>query len=103
MGDGVGTPSESDSSYSNCTESIAQAQLYSDRSIKHGLSYSEINQTPSHSYVAIISMAILSKPDKKCYSMIYINTLWIISPSSITKKKPGGTAYDIIFLSTSVS
>ncbi|XP_063435573.1 forkhead box protein I3-like [Mytilus trossulus] len=68
-GDGVGIPSlcmsESDSSYSNSAESITQVQLYSDRSIKHELSYRDINQKPSHSYVALISMAILSKPNKK--------------------------------------
>ncbi|VDI15907.1 Hypothetical predicted protein [Mytilus galloprovincialis] len=69
MGDGVGTPSlytsATDSSYSNSIESNTQIQLYSDRPINHGLSYSDIKQKPSHSYVAMISMAILSKPNKK--------------------------------------
>ncbi|XP_052099555.1 forkhead box protein I3-like [Mytilus californianus] len=68
-GDGVWTPSlctsESESSYSDSDESIAQVQLSLDRSIKNGSSSSDTHEKPSHSYIAMISMAILSKPNRK--------------------------------------
>ncbi|CAC5419388.1 Forkhead box protein L1 [Mytilus coruscus] len=57
--------SESENSYSDSDESLAQVQLSFDRSIKNRLSCSDTNKKPSHSYIAMISMAILSKPKKK--------------------------------------
>lgn len=36
-----------------------------DRSIKNGLCSADPNEKPQHSYIAMISMAVLSKPDKK--------------------------------------
>ncbi|CAC5419383.1 Forkhead box protein L1 [Mytilus coruscus] len=67
--DVVWTPSlctsESESSYSDSDESIAKVQLSLERSIKNGRSCSDTNEKPSHSYTAMISMAILSKPNKK--------------------------------------
>ncbi|VDI15903.1 Hypothetical predicted protein [Mytilus galloprovincialis] len=68
-GDRVETPSpctsESESSCSDSAESIAQVLLSLDRSIKNGLCSSDPNEKPPHSYIAMISMAILSKLDKK--------------------------------------
>ncbi|XP_071170866.1 forkhead box protein I3-like [Mytilus edulis] len=68
-GDELWTPSlctsESESSLSDSNESIAQVQLCFDRSIKNILPSSITNKKPSHSYIAMISMAILSKPNKK--------------------------------------
>ncbi|CAC5419387.1 Forkhead box protein L1 [Mytilus coruscus] len=57
--------SESESSYSDSAESNAQVQLPLDTSIKNGLCSSDPNEKPPHSYIAMISMAILSKPNKK--------------------------------------
>ncbi|XP_071166048.1 forkhead box protein fkh-2-like [Mytilus edulis] len=66
-GDELWTPSlctsESESNHSDSDESIAQVQLSLDRSIKNILSIT--NDKPSQSYIAMISMAILSKPNKK--------------------------------------
>ncbi|CAC5419386.1 unnamed protein product [Mytilus coruscus] len=56
---------ESKSSYGNSAECFTQNHLSLDRSIKHGLSRSDTNDKPSHSFIAMISMAILSKPNKK--------------------------------------
>ncbi|XP_063435579.1 forkhead box protein unc-130-like [Mytilus trossulus] len=68
-GDELWTPSlctsESESNHSDSDESIAQVQLSLDRSIKNILCTSNTNKKPSHSYIAMISMAILSKPSKK--------------------------------------
>ncbi|XP_063435572.1 forkhead box protein fkh-2-like [Mytilus trossulus] len=55
--------SENESSNSDSDESTAQLSL--DRSIKNILPSSITNKKPSHSYIAMISMAILSKPKKK--------------------------------------
>ncbi|CAG2198060.1 unnamed protein product [Mytilus edulis] len=68
-GERVWTPSlctsESESSYSDSDESIAQVQLSLDRSVKNILTCCDTNEKPSHSYIALISMAILSKSKKK--------------------------------------
>ncbi|XP_063435587.1 forkhead box protein fkh-2-like [Mytilus trossulus] len=68
-GDDVWTPSlctsESESSHSDSDESIAQVQISLDRSVKDILSSSTTEKKPSHSYIAMISMAILNKPSKK--------------------------------------
>ncbi|XP_063435577.1 forkhead box protein I1-ema-like [Mytilus trossulus] len=68
-GDDIWSPSlytsESENSYSDSDESIAQVQLSLARSIKNILCTGNTNKKPSHSYIAMISMAILSKPSKK--------------------------------------
>lgn len=56
-------PSECQSTMNDSPESIAQALLSLDRSINCNLS--ESGEKPQHSYIALISMAILSTPDKK--------------------------------------
>ncbi|XP_063435575.1 forkhead box protein I3-like [Mytilus trossulus] len=68
-GDELLTPSlftsESASSNGDSYESIPQVLLSFDRSIKNWLSSCDTNEKPPHSYIAMISMAILSKPNKK--------------------------------------
>ncbi|CAC5419385.1 unnamed protein product [Mytilus coruscus] len=49
----------------NTRNNYGYVQLSLDRSIKNGISYSDTNEKPPHSYIAMISMAILSKPNKK--------------------------------------
>ncbi|VDI15904.1 Hypothetical predicted protein [Mytilus galloprovincialis] len=67
-GDELLTPSlctsESESNHIDSNASIAQVQFSLGRSIKNILCTS-ITKKPSHSYIAMISMAILSKPNKK--------------------------------------
>ncbi|VDI15905.1 Hypothetical predicted protein [Mytilus galloprovincialis] len=57
--------SVNESSYCDSDESVAQVWLSFDRSIANGLSYSDTNEQPTHSYIALISRAILSTPNKK--------------------------------------
>ncbi|XP_063431156.1 forkhead box protein I3-like [Mytilus trossulus] len=57
--------SESASSNSGSYESIPQVLISFDRSIKNWLSSCDTKEKPPHSYIAMISMAILSKPNKK--------------------------------------
>ncbi|CAG2198061.1 unnamed protein product [Mytilus edulis] len=67
--DGVWTPSfcasESESSYSNSAEFVQKDWLPFNISNKNELSCCDTYEKPSHSYIALISMAILSKQNKK--------------------------------------
>lgn len=57
--------SESESSTGDATESIAEVLLSLDKTIKGGLNGDLSKEKPPHSYIALISMAILSTSDKK--------------------------------------
>ena len=62
------SPGPSDSGHSSGsenTEGIAEVLLSLDKSIKCGLMGETTAEKPPHSYIALISMAILSKPDRK--------------------------------------
>ncbi|KAK3098180.1 hypothetical protein FSP39_016930 [Pinctada imbricata] len=60
-------PSESGSSTNGeNTEAIAEVLLSLDKTIKNGMMLADSSaEKPPHSYIALISMAILSKPDRK--------------------------------------
>ncbi|XP_062595481.1 forkhead box protein unc-130-like [Saccostrea cucullata] len=57
--------SESESSTGDNSESIAEVLLSLDKTIKNGISGDPSKEKPPHSYIALISMAILSNSDQK--------------------------------------
>nr|XP_011435457.2 forkhead box protein L2 [Crassostrea gigas] len=56
---------ESESSTGDNAESIAEVLLSLDKTIKGGINRDPSNEKPPHSYIALISMAILSTSDRK--------------------------------------